>query len=87
MTLISFIAKLIPKELVEKQQEYLQSALKTIEKCDKSLETNHSLYLVRAFIFYAAGDLEKALDNLEDSMKEAIKWQSYVFYMNGLILG
>ena len=56
VTLICFVSKLIPKDLKAKQEEYLQSALKTINKCEKEIENNPSLFLVRGFIYYALGD-------------------------------
>lgn len=33
VTLVSFIAKLIPKDMKAKQKEYLESAMKTVKKC------------------------------------------------------
>ncbi len=39
-----------------KQREYLESAMKTINKCEKKIENNPSLHLVRSFIYYALGE-------------------------------
>ena len=68
VTLICFIVKLIPKEMKSKQEEYLHSALKTILKCDKQIENNPSLFLVRGFIYYALGEAEKGLEDLDRCM-------------------
>lgn len=54
--------------MTEKRKEYLQNAIKTVLKVDKTLENNPSLFLVRGFLNYATGDLEKALDDLDRCM-------------------
>mgnify|MGYP000992241086 CR=1 FL=1 len=35
VTLLCFISKLIPKDMKTKQREYLESAMKTINKCER----------------------------------------------------
>ena len=61
--------------------------MKTVLKVDKYIENNPSLFLVRGFLNYATGDLEKALDDLDKCLRESIKQHSLNFYLNGLILG
>lgn len=86
VTLICFVAKLIPKDMKAKQEEYLQSALKTIMKCEKEIENNPSLFLVKGFIHYALGDGEKGLADLDKYMNEAMKQSPLNLYLNGMIL-
>lgn len=71
----------------DKRNEYIHSAIKTVLKVEKHIENNPSLFLVRGFLYYAIGDLEKALDDLDKCMSESIKHHSLNFYLNGLILG
>lgn len=61
--------------------------MKTVLKVDKYIENNPSLFLVRGFLNYATGDLQKALDDLDKCLRESIKQHSLNFYLNGLILG
>lgn len=87
VTLICFSSKLIPKEDKEKKIAYLESAMKSILKVEKNIENNPSLFLIRGFLFYAMGDLEKALSDIEKCINESIKQNPLSFYLNGLILG
>ncbi len=56
--LVSFAMKLIPKDMVEKRKEYLNSALKVISKIDTISDSNPSLHLVRGVIYFALGHHE-----------------------------
>lgn len=86
VTLICFISKLIPKDMKAKQKEYLESAMKTVKKCEREIENNPSLFLVRSFLHYAIGSAEKALEDLDKCMGDTIKHQPIHFYLNGMIL-
>lgn len=86
VTLICFIAKLIPKDMKAKQKEYLESAMKTVRKCEREIENNPSLFLVRSFLHYALGEAEKALEDLDKFMSDTTKHQPIHFYLNGMIL-
>lgn len=60
--------------------------MKTVNKCERQIENNPSLFLVRAFLNYALGEGEKALEDLDKCLADTIKHQPIHFYLNGLIL-
>lgn len=43
--------------------------------------------MVRGFLYYSLGDLEKALFDFDKCMAESVKQNPLNFYLNGMILG
>ncbi len=47
----------------EKKREYLESAMRTINKVE-TIENNPSLFMIRGLLHYAMGDLDHAMKDL-----------------------
>lgn len=60
--------------------------MKTVKKCEKEIENNPSLFLVRSFLNYAIGESEKAIEDLDKCMSDTVKHQPIHYYLNGMIL-
>jgi tetratricopeptide (TPR) repeat protein len=86
VALIRFSSKLIPKEMVDKKQEYLQSAMKTISKVDKIPENNPSLCLIRGLLKFSLGDVESSIVDFDTSIHDCSPPKAVSFYLKGLAL-
>ena len=71
MTLIKFTNKLIPKNEIQKKQQYIQIALKYL---DKGIELNDqcsNIYFYRGLLRFSLGFLDKSIEDFDKAIEKS----------------